>query len=111
MFSLTDNPLSVGAIIGTVIGVVIFIFLCFVCCVVIFQLSKAQTTRRRNPPNVAIISGSTNPAGPTVHLAAEPALLPMTGNVQAPPSYNDVISNPGYYPSIAFNTNASDGHL
>lgn len=111
MFSLTDHPLSVGAIIGTVTGAVIFIILCSVCCVAIYQLSKPKACRRRNPPNVSTISGSTNPGGPTDHLTSEPALLPMTGNVQAPPSYNDVVSSPGYYPNIAFNTNAAGGYV
>ncbi|KAJ8026643.1 Deleted in malignant brain tumors 1 protein [Holothuria leucospilota] len=93
-----NHLLPVGAIVGTTIGVVISIILCSVCFLAIYNRSKAWKNRRRNPPNVTVISGSTNQAGPTVHFAAQPAVPPTSGNEQAPPSYNDVVDNPGFYP-------------
>lgn len=106
-----NESLSAGAVVGFAIGSILFIFLCCICCVAICKHSKALKNRRRNPSNVTAISGSTNQAGPTVHFAAQPAVPSTNGNVQAPPSYDDVINNPAYYPHFAFDTHAAGGHV
>lgn len=91
-YYVKGTGLSGGAIAGIVIASV-FAFICIGACISLTcQSSKSKRKKCTSiQPTVAVISGVDNPAGPTVSQLG-------SNNVAVPPSYDDVMHNPMYYP-------------
>lgn len=91
-----DVSLSGGAIAGIVIGTLMFFGFFVFSCIIVYKQTKARKSRRRNTPEVAYVGNAGNPAGATIQYVTSPAN-------QVPPNYNQVVSNPTYYPPVPFN--------
>ncbi|XP_071819145.1 scavenger receptor cysteine-rich domain-containing group B protein-like [Apostichopus japonicus] len=88
---VSKTSLQTGAIAGIVIVCVFLAVFIGIGLVVSYRLSKKNKRRARTQPNIAVISGVDNLAGP-------PAPQHNWSNFAAPPSYNNVVNSPVYYP-------------
>ncbi|XP_071819270.1 scavenger receptor cysteine-rich domain-containing group B protein-like isoform X2 [Apostichopus japonicus] len=91
--TVRQTSLPNGGIAGIVIAaafVAVFIGVGFLYTYKSSKKNRGRTRTRQ--PNIAVISGVDNPVGPPAQQHNN------CTNVAAPPSYNDVIHNPGYYP-------------
>ncbi|KAJ8045813.1 Deleted in malignant brain tumors 1 protein [Holothuria leucospilota] len=88
--------LSGAAITGIVLGVLMFTVIVVTCCVLVHK--EASKINRRSTPSAVVTGGSNNLAGHQTFTTPQPtACGPQTSiNNTAPPSYNEVVSNPAY---------------
>lgn len=97
----TAKSSSSGAIAGFIIGAVIILGICFATIGTIFKRSKEKKTARIPADTLAILK-SENTTEYGLSVVRQTKLVPTDASEEAPPIYNEVLTNTENCPSVIF---------